>query len=199
MRPCHPRAGGGPPSVTGRRWMGAASPPRKRGSTTWIPAFAGMTRPLGAALPCTFVAPTAGVRLRLARTKRPRARVDGPCCHPRAGGGPPSVTGRRWMRPASPPRRRGLPSVTGRRWTRPASPPRRRGSTTWIPAFAGMTRPLGRALRHRALLGGILLGVRGANGLGAGFQFSGRRAALHLAKKPSVVLKNRGHIGVLGS
>ena len=37
----------------------------------------------------------------------------------------------------------------------------------------------------QALLGGIVLGMRGANGLGAGFHFSGRRAPLHLAKKKS--------------
>ena len=39
--------------------------------------------------------------------------------------------------------------------------------------------------------------MRGANGLGAGFHFFGLRASLHLAKKSCVVLKNRGHIGVI--
>jgi hypothetical protein len=39
--------------------------------------------------------------------------------------------------------------------------------------------------------------MRGANCLGAGFQLSGRRAPLHLAKKISVVLKSRGHVGVI--
>ncbi len=51
----------------------------------------------------------------------------------------------------------------------------------------------------QALLGRIVLGMRGANGLGAGLQFSGRRAPLHLTKKTSVVLKNRGHVRVLGT
>ena len=41
--------------------------------------------------------------------------------------------------------------------------------------------------------------MRGANGLGAGFQFSGRRATLHLTKKAGVVFKNRGQIRVLRS
>jgi len=47
------------------------------------------------------------------------------------------------------------------------------------------------------LPGRIRLGVHGAHGRGAGFQFSGRRAALHFAKKKSAVLKDRGHVGVI--
>ena len=63
----------------------------------------------------------------------------------------------------------------------------------------GLTRRAPTSNLCQALLGGIVLGMRGANGLGAGFQFSRRRAALHLAKKTSVVPENRGHVGVLGA
>jgi len=41
--------------------------------------------------------------------------------------------------------------------------------------------------------------VLGANGLGAGFQFSRGRTALHLAKEMSIVLKNLGDVGVVGA
>jgi hypothetical protein len=45
---------------------------------------------------------------------------------------------------------------------------------------------------RRGLLGRIPRRMRRANGLGASFQFSGRRAALHPAKNEGIVLKNRG-------
>ena len=40
--------------------------------------------------------------------------------------------------------------------------------------------------------------MRGANGPSSDFEFPGRRAPLHLAKKSSVVLENRSRLGVLG-
>ena len=60
-------------------------------------------------------------------------------------------------------------------------------------------RPANDVGRVSVLAWGIDLGVRGANGPGANFQFSGRCTPLHLAMKTSVVLENLGYVGVLGT